>query len=133
MKRKAAFLAAYRESGQVRYAAEAAGVCRELHSRWLKKDPAYAAEFERAKEDAADKLEKEAVRRASEGWLEPVYYKGKPVGAVRKFSDVLLIFTLKALRPEKYRERFEHTGANGGPVVVKVVYDELVKAETACA
>ena len=32
-------------------------------------------------------------------------YKGKPCGVVREYSDNLLMFRLKALLPDKYRER----------------------------
>ncbi len=39
------------------------------------------------------------------------WYKGKPGGTVREYSDILLIFLLKALRPEKYRERVEVRGS----------------------
>ena len=38
------------------------------------------------------------------GTLSPVYYKGEVVGHVREFSDTLLMFSLKARRPEVYRE-----------------------------
>lgn len=39
---------------------------------------------------------------------------------MRKYSDTLAIFLLKAHAPEKYREntRMELTGANGGPVQI---------------
>jgi hypothetical protein len=49
------------------------------------------------------RLEDEAVRRAYEGVERPVFQGGKQVGVVREYSDTLLIFLLKALRPEKYR------------------------------
>ncbi len=39
------------------------------------------------------------------------WYKGKPGGTVREYSDILLIFLLKALRPERYRERAEVRGS----------------------
>ena len=37
---------------------------------------------------------------------------------MREYSDTLLIFMLKARKPDVYRERasIEHTGANGGPL-----------------
>ena len=107
-----AFLAAFRETGNVRLACEVAKVGRSSHYRWLDKDPEYREAFELAKEDAADILEAEAYRRAVEGVEKPVgWYKGKPGGTVREYSDILLIFLLKALRPEKYRERVEVRGA----------------------
>jgi len=41
-------------------------------------------------------------------------------GYVRRCSDMLAIFLLKARRPEKYQGRIatEHTGAGGGPIAV---------------
>ena len=49
-------------------------------------------------------LEDEATRRAKDGWDEPVFYQGDQCGVVRKFSDTLLIFLLKARDP-KFREQ----------------------------
>src|SRR5262249_21583923 len=72
-------------------------------------------------------LEAELRRRAVEGWLEPVYYRGKKVGDVRKFSDTCLIFALKGEKPEKYRERFEHAGKDGGPVM-SLILERLASA-----
>ena len=65
-------------------------------------------------------LEDEAHRRAFEGVPEPVFHQGVECGSVRKYSDTLAIFLLKAHRPEKYREnsRMELTGANGGPLQI---------------
>ena len=49
--------------------------------------------------------------------VKPVFYQGKPCGAVQEYSDSLLMFMLKAHDP-KYREKqtHEHTGADGGPI-----------------
>lgn len=140
-KHQRAFLAAYRLTASLTRAAEAARVQRGLHYRWLE-DAEYAAEFERAKEEAAQTLEDEAIRRAHQGVDEPLSYKGQlsyperrasnvetreeitivdtssPPVAVRKYSDTLLQFLLKGFRPEKYRDRgsVELTGAGGGPI-----------------
>ena len=49
---------------------------------------------------AADILEAEAYRRALEGREKPVgWYKGKPGGYVREYSDVLLMSLLKGASP----------------------------------
>ncbi len=107
-----AFLAAFRNTGNVRLACEAANVGRSSHYRWLNRDPAYREAFAVAKEEVADLLEAEAYRRAVEGVEKPVgWYKGKPGGYVREYSDTLLIFLLKGLRPEKYGDRVEVRGA----------------------
>lgn len=55
-------------------------------------------------------MEHEARLRALDGTLEPVYYAGKAVGALRKHSDVLLIFLFKAACTEKYRDRYSGFG-----------------------
>ncbi len=106
-----AFLAAFRETGNVRLTCKAAGVGRSSHYRWLEKDPEYREAFDVAKEDAADVLEGEAHRRAVDGWEEPVgWYKGVAGGTVRRYSDNLLMFLLKGARPERYRERYDVRG-----------------------
>ena len=103
-----AFLAAFAVIGNVTGAAIAAGIHRRSHGNWLR-HPEYAEAFEDARQHSADHLEEVARARAVQG------------------SDVLLIFLLKGLRPEIYRERFEHSGPRGGPVapsaVVHVSYD----------
>jgi hypothetical protein len=109
--KKRAFLAAYRETGNVRLACTAAQIGRSSHYRWLD-DSDYAEQFEQAKKDAVDVLEAEARRRAVEGWEEPVgWYKGQAGGTVRRYSDTLLIFLLKGAAPRKYREREAVSGA----------------------
>lgn len=100
-------LAAYAECGIVSAACKAAEVGRTAHYEWLKSDQDYAAAFAEAHTTAVESMEREARRRAMEGWEEPVFYKGDECGYVRKFSDTLLIFMLKGANPETYRERFE--------------------------
>ena len=60
----------------------------------------------------------EARRRALTGVEEPVYYKGEAVDRTAKYSDTLLIFLLKAHRPEKFRDNVsaEHSCKDGGPI-----------------
>src|SRR5690606_25550898 len=89
--KKAAFLAAFAETGNVTAAAKAADINRTLHYQWLETDADYAKRFEEAREQAVERMEREALRRAVEGWEEPVFHKGEVCGTVRKFSDTLLI------------------------------------------
>jgi hypothetical protein len=124
--KKAAVLAAYPECGTITHAARAAGVSRRIHFKWMKSDPQYHEAFEAARDEFTDRLEAEAVRRAHDGWTEPVFYRGAECGAVRRFDSTMLIFLLKANRPAKYREtiRKEHSGPNGSDITFRVVYDE---------
>jgi hypothetical protein len=114
-----AFLAAFRLTASLTKAAEAAKCPRTLHYRWLD-DATYMDAFETAKEEAGQSLEDEAIRRAHEGVLVPVFYKGKATGVQREFSDAVLMFLLKGFKPDKYRERgsVELTGAGGGPIEI---------------
>ena len=65
----------------------------------------FAKLWDDALEVACDAMEEEARRRAMEGTKKPVFYLGKVCGHIKEYSDTLLIFQLKAHRPEKYRER----------------------------
>ena len=117
---KRAFLAAYAHTGRITRAAKAAQVNWRNHYNWLKSDPGYPAAFAEAQSMAGDFLEDEAIRRALEGIQKPVFYQGVHTDNVTEYSDTLLIFALKGAKPEKYRERFEHTGAGGGPLQIEM-------------
>ena len=70
-------------------------------------DPAYALRFKVADEEVTELLQTEAHERANRGTETGVYYKGSLVATVREKSDLLLIFLLKARRPDLYRERWD--------------------------
>ena len=118
--KKRAFLAAIAVSGTILSASKAADVSRTTHYEWMKHDPEYAAACALAKEEFADSLENEVTRRAREGVEEPVFYQGRIVGHVKRYSDNLAMFMLKGERPEKFQERFkgELAGPDGAPLQV---------------
>lgn len=109
---KPAFLEDLELHGVVSYAAKAAGVARSTVYDARLVDDAFAVAWDNSHQVALDGLEREAWRRAAEGTLEPLVSGGKHVADVRKYSDRLLEFLLKAHRPEKFRERYavEHSG-----------------------
>ena len=82
-------MAALAKTGNISASARAAEIERTTHYRWLRSDPEYARAAEQAMEEAVDVLEAVARKRAIIG------------------SDTLLIFLLKAARPEKYRDRYD--------------------------
>ena len=86
-------------------------------------------------------LEAEARRRTAIGVDEPVFYQGQVVGHIRKYSDNLLMFLLKAHWPEKFRENVSIdqrvSGHDGGPVKTEHVFqptqeawDEVIRIRT---
>ena len=46
-------------------------------------------------------LELEARRRAYEGVEKPVFHAGEECDFIRQYSDVLMMFLLKAHRPDR--------------------------------
>lgn len=116
--RQEKFLEAFRHLGRVDKAAERAGIDRTTVYAWCKV-PEFDERFEAARRESMLVLEDEATRRAVEGVDEPVFYLGAECGMVRKYSDTLLIFLLKGGKPERYRERVEHSGDPKRPIVVR--------------
>ena len=131
-KKKALFLKQLALTGNVTKSAAAADWRRQTAHEHRKKDPDFAEAWANAEQEYADHLEKEADRRAVEGVDEPRFYEGKVCGHVRKYSDTLLIFRLKALRPSKYRDNQAVTvsGPEGGPIEIadatKLLRDRIV-------
>ncbi len=106
------FLQRLSETGNVTDAAGHSGLNRCALYRARANNRAFGMAWEKAVELGTAALEDEAVRRAAEGWLDPVFYQGKECGRVRRYSDGLLMFLLKARRPEAFKDRtaVEHQG-----------------------
>lgn len=121
VKTRRKIIAALSAGASVTAAVEASRVARSSLYLWRDEDPDFAREWEEAVEAGTDRLEDEALRRAKEGTLRPVFYEGVQCGQIREFSDTLTIFLLKARRPEKYRDRtsLELAGKDGGPIVFR--------------
>ncbi|MGI8838659.1 MAG: hypothetical protein ACR2H4_18750 [Pyrinomonadaceae bacterium] len=85
-----AFFTALENTGSVTAACEAAKISRVTVYAHKRDDPAFAERWEQALDAGADTLEDEARRRAING--------------TSKGSDTLLIFLLKGLRPQRWRE-----------------------------
>lgn len=125
------FLEGYSLHGIITRAARNAGVDRSTVEEERKRNPTFALALEEAREAAADNLESFAYTWATTGLKEKVEEKtydhegnvtATKVRETANVSPALLIFLLKAFRPAKYRETFrvENTGADGGPIRVKV-------------
>ena len=115
----ARFLKELAKRGNVTAAAKAAKIGRRTAFDYKAADPEFAQAWAAAMEEAADRLENEAFRRAHDGVSKPVFQMGGKVGTIREYSDTLLIFLLKGARPDKYAERqkLQHSGS----IVAKVV------------
>jgi len=120
---RAVFLEELKECGDVVLAAKKADVSVSRVYGWTAVHEEFA-EAVRAARDHGDKvklstLEREAYRRAVEGWDEPVFQKGGVVGYVRRYDSNLVMFLIKKLDPS-YRERPPDNVITTGSVVVQV-------------
>ena len=109
---RAKFLDVLRESCNVSEAARAAGIGRRTAYEWRDADEEFATAWAEAEQEAIDKLEREAWRRAVEGVDKPVVHQGVITGTYKEYSDKMLEILLKGHRPERYtdRSKIEHSG-----------------------
>ena len=96
------FVSILAQTGNVTAAAQQSGIARSTVYYWRHHDAAFAASWEDAMSEATDRLALEARRRALEGVEEVRYFKGEPIGTIRRYSDTLLMFLLRAYRPAIY-------------------------------
>jgi hypothetical protein len=112
---QSAFLHHLSAQGNVSCASKAARISRKTVYARRDTDPLFKAAWDDALNEGCDHLEEEARRRAVEGTKKPIFYRGQVVGQIREYSDVLLIFLLKAHRPGKYREPTRNENWNIDP------------------
>src|SRR5215467_1816545 len=104
---QAAYLEALPKYFTVTAALAKAGTSHARLMQWREQDAAFLVKEQIARDALADELEAEAIRRAFKGVRVPVYQGGLLAGHIQQYSDQLLVLMLKAMRPEKFRERSE--------------------------
>lgn len=123
--RKWRFLLSFVASaGNVTRAAQAAKISRAVHYQWLEKDEKYRKAFAVASEEAARVLRDEAIRRAFEGVLKPIIYKGEVTGFELEYSDTIMIRLMEVLDPDFRRAKTTTTKGKIGETKVDLVTEE---------
>jgi len=128
--RQRTFLEAFYKEGTIADACRETGVTRQAHHGvWMKKFsesgdfvyPLYAQMFADARAALVELAEGQLWRMGVKGIDDPVFWQGaKTEHKITKFSVQALDRWLRANCPEKYKERFEHTGADGGPLSMTI-------------
>lgn len=90
--------------GHVQQACKKARISRTTAGDWRDADPDFAIQWEAIQEMNVERLEAEVDRRALGYETITRDGTGQVVKAVTTYSDNLLMFRLKALRPDKYRD-----------------------------
>lgn len=111
-----AFLAMLASGASPTKACVAIGIDRRTAYNWKEKDEEFSAAWDSARESGYDLLEDEARRRAVDGVKKAVYFQGVPIDTVIEYSDSLLAMMLKGYRSNVFRDKVEHTGAEGGAI-----------------
>ena len=141
--KKRAFLVQYALTGNFEQAASVAKVTVRTVYNWRHDfrdaNGPFLVAVDQAQQMACDRMESELYRRAMEGIEEPVWHGGEIVGTTRRFSDTLLMFMMKANMPEKYTDRMQHSGPDGGPMQIAAIdvsaltHEELLEARRLAA
>lgn len=113
------FLNELAATANVSRASLVAGFTPRAAYNWRKADSDFAAAWEEAVQIGICALEDEAVRRAAEGYTEPVFYQGAPIAEVRKYSDSLLMFLLQGRAPDKYRPNFQRNKDDDSKIIIE--------------
>jgi hypothetical protein len=101
-----AFLEALAKTCNVKMSCAAAGIDRRTAYRHRGADEEFAELWDDAVDDGVDMLAAEARRRAA-GYRRDILYKGKKIAEEMIYSDLLLMFLLKAHRPEQFRDNYD--------------------------
>ena len=124
-RRKRNFLVALAETGILSQACTRAGWTPHVARSLRAADADFAQRWDDALEFAADAAEAEAFRRGVHGYEKDVYFKGDKVGKEIIYSDRMLELTLKARRPEKFRESHRmELESKGGVLIVPTTPNE---------
>ena len=140
--KQSAFLMNIRATGNVSRSCAADDISRKTAYRWKANDEGandgegdgFSERWEEAVNAYTDELETEVDRRAFTGDDVPVIYQGemrydvdpktqeRTLVTIKKYSDMLALARLKALRPDKYRERAETHHTGGTENVTRVTF-----------
>lgn len=126
-KRKKDFLQKLEVTASITRACKLSKVPRRTVYDWIDDDPEFVIALEESKKIAIEALQDEAVRRAFEGTVKPVFHQGKVVGKIKEYSDTLMVLLLKGNMPDKYKERFagEMSGPGGSPIKTHSTSDQI--------
>ena len=100
-----AFFTILAETGSVSTAAEKVGLQRSTVYQLRRRNKAFAARWDEALDMGLDRLQDDAMTRATVGVERPVFRNGRKIASVQQFDNRLLQFLLKAHRPETYSDR----------------------------
>jgi hypothetical protein len=111
--KEAEFLAQLSDTANVSVSAKVCGLSRSTVYEWRDSDETFRAAWDAAVQRGTEALIDEAVRRGKDGVTKGIYYQGRRVDDLTEYSDTLLMFMLKARRPELFRDNvhMNHSGA----------------------
>lgn len=112
------FITHLRDTGLQATSASKAGVSLRRIELMREEDPTFDEQVSDTLDVMIDRAEREAFRRAVEGYQKPVYHKGELVDYTTEYSDTLLSKILTARRPSVYGNKQEIS--TNGPISIKI-------------
>lgn len=85
---------------------------------WRRVDQEFEERLQNARTRFGERLEQEAIRRGALGVDKPVFWKGRQVATVKRYSDRLLELLLKKTNPEFRDKITADVHVRGGVLVV---------------
>ena len=124
------FIERLKATGNITLAAAGAGVTRQNVYRARSRSKTFRRQWDEAMDEAVDLLAGEARRRAT-GINRDVWYASEKVGEENVYSDALLMFLLRAHRPQLYRDnvKMKHSGGMEVTGDRKVTFEFVRPAE----
>ncbi len=105
LQRRRVFLRSLAGGETVVAASQASGLRLATLYLWRRKDESFRLGWDEAAKVGAEalaaRIQSEVVRRAVEGVDETVYHAGEPVGTRKRYSDPLLMLSLREFTPGK--------------------------------
>lgn len=121
--RMAKFCEAMAERGNETHSLMIAGLSRKAMLSYCEQWPELEEQRLEAVRQSVDKLRQAAWTRAVDGVETPVFQRGQRLGTVKQFSDQLLALLLKGEDPNKYADRRQISGPDGGPIQIDLKLD----------
>lgn len=121
---------AWYDTADLPQACVAAGVPYATINTWMQQYRWFRRRYLEMRQWFADVAEAEAHRRGVSGWDEPVFYKDRIVGTIRKFDNDLLVKLLRRYKPKEWSEKHQQLDGDGnvtvpGAATVIIVHPQM--------
>lgn len=121
--RMAMYCVAMAERGNETQSLMISGLSRKQMLSYCEQWPELEDKRREAVREVVDKLRDAAWTRAVDGVVQPVFQRGQNLGMQTQYSDQLLKLLLQSEDPNKFADRRQISGPDGGPIEFNLKVD----------